>query len=209
MGIGILTEKAAMAACLAHESIGQTRKYGGRRYYTHPLAVAALCHTVPGCDEGVFTAACLHDVLEDVAPKNPTYDARWIANEFGADVLNLVSELTNEFTKERYPDLNRNQRKAKECNRIATISDRAKIVKRADLYHNSTEISPDARFWEQWMREKTILDDMIGRWEDTAPGILINGDVYIKVGADDQFVMLVMTHSEADRFHETLKLVNA
>lgn len=199
--MGILQEKAAVACTLAHESIGQVRKYGGRRYYTHPLTVATLVHTVPGSDEAMMAAACLHDIVEDVFPKNPAYGPDWIADEFGSDVLSLVMELTNEFTKDRYPDLNRNARKARESERIATISDRAKVIKRADLYHNSTEIAPDARFWEQWLKEKRELDALIGRWEDNAPSFLSGGDVWALVGSGE-FKMLVSTAVEFDEFYK-------
>lgn len=201
--MSILGTKAAILCTMAHESIGQVRKYGGRRYYTHPLTVATLVHTLPDADEGMIAAACLHDVIEDVTPKNPAFGPRWIEDEFGADVLSLVNELTNEYTKDKYPDLNRNARKEKESEKIAAISSRAKVVKRADLYHNSTEISPDRRFWEQWLKEKAILDGLIGKWEDHATAFLSGGDVWSLV-ENDELKMLVSTAVEFDEFYKTL-----
>ena len=47
-----------------------------------------------------------------------------------------VEELTNEFTKGRYPDLNRAQRKQREINRLKGISDRGKIIKLYDRLAN-------------------------------------------------------------------------
>lgn len=199
--MSILDTKAAVACTTAHESIGQMRKYGGRRYYTHPLTVACLIHTLPEANEAMFNAACLHDVIEDVYPKNPTYSPEWIANEFGEEVLLLVHELTNEFTKARYPNLNRNERKRREAQRIATISARAKMVKRADLYHNSTEIASDARFWEQWLKEKEELDGLIGKWEDHATAFLAGGDVWAIVGVSGEFRLLAGSAKEFDDFH--------
>ncbi len=101
-----LYEKARAAAELAHESIGQKRKYSGKPYYFHPLAVAGLVsrHTE---DEEILAAACLHDVLEDVKPLNPEFDESFIEKEFGSEVLSLVLELTNEYEKSKYPSLNR------------------------------------------------------------------------------------------------------
>jgi (p)ppGpp synthase/HD superfamily hydrolase len=199
--MGILDTKAAVACTVAHESIQQMRKYGDRRYYTHPLTVAALVHTLPGTDEAMFAAACLHDVIEDVYPKNPAYGPAWVANNFGEEVLLLVHELTTEFTKERYPDLNRNERKRRESLRLADISDAAKVVKQADLYHNSTEISPDTRFWGQWLKEKNELDELIGAWEDRECGFLTGGDVWSLVGSGE-FKMLVATAHEIDEFYK-------
>ena len=199
--MSVLDTKGAVMATQAHESIGQVRKYGGRRYYTHPLTVACLIHTLPDTDEATFNAACLHDVIEDVYPKNPAFGPEWIAREFGEEVLLLVHELTNEFTKTRYPELNRNERKKREAARIAAISPRAMMVKRADLYHNSTEIAADARFWEQWLKEKKELDALIGKWEDYATAFLAGGDVWAVVGVSGEFRLLAGSAREFDEFH--------
>lgn len=198
--MGILHLPAAFFCTAAHESIQQKRKYGDRRYYTHPLTVATLVHTLPDADEHMVAAACLHDIIEDVSPKNAYFSPDWLLNEFGNDVYFLVRDLTNEFTKDKYPEMNRNARKAEEAKRIATISDRAKAIKRADLYHNSTEISPDARFWQQWLKEKAELDALIGKWEDHADAFITGGDVWLPVGSGE-FNMLVSTAAEFDAFY--------
>jgi len=200
--IFLRNEPAAFWCTVAHESIGQRRKFGERRYYTHPITVASLVALVDH-DNAMVSAACLHDIIEDVTPKNPHFSPEWIEREFGADVLSLVQELTNEYTKFKYPDLNRNQRKAMEAARIASISDRAKVIKRADLYHNSTEISPDRRFWDQWMKEKAVLDSLLGKWDDdpNAPWLDCDGGVWSNNADFDAGVIQHFSAREVDEFY--------
>lgn len=156
-----LYEKARHLAVQAHESIGQTRKYSKRPYYTHVLEVAELVSKVTN-DEDVLAAACLHDVLEDVAPVNPSFNEDWILREFNQRVLNIVVELTNVYTKEAYPQFNRKARKVLEHERLAKVSDEAKLVKRADLHHNSTEMDEQDGFTKVWLEEKKHLETILG-----------------------------------------------
>ena len=160
-----LYKKAIVVSREAHESIGQKRKYSGEPYYFHPLAVAELVSQVTE-DEEILAAACLHDVLEDVTPLNPRYDAAFIEKEFGSEVLGLVLELTNEYEKIKYPSLNRKERKRLEHERLSKVSDGAKLIKRADLHHNSTEMPSDDGFTKKWLDEKKDLEEKIGSWWD-------------------------------------------
>lgn len=61
---------------------------------------------------------------------------------------------------------NRAERKRMEAERYANISEAAKIIKRADLYHNASEVDPTDKFWQAWLKEKALIDSLIGRWED-------------------------------------------
>lgn len=119
----------------AHRSINQTRKDGIRLYEIHPLEVFGRFAAVSKDEDGQI-AALLHDVIEDVFPKNPAYNIHRINNEFGDNVANLVLELTDEFTKENYPDKNRRERKQSERERMGKISLTAKTVKLADITTN-------------------------------------------------------------------------
>ena len=99
-----MVTKAKMAALAAHESVDQVRKYGRaaygpERYYFHPCRVAELVKSV-GCEDWVSAAAALHDVLEDVTPTYPYFDANWIYTQFGELTLGLVVECTNVFSKD-------------------------------------------------------------------------------------------------------------
>jgi (p)ppGpp synthase/HD superfamily hydrolase len=156
-------QKARNFAVEAHASIDQVRKYTGEPYHVHVHAVAELVETKTK-DEEILAAACLHDVLEDVEPSMPQYGRETIRKEFGERVLSLVIELTDIYTKENYPDLNRKKRKQLEAERLAQVSDDAKLIKRADLFDNNKTIAGSS-FNKVWLEEKAVLDSMIGTWE--------------------------------------------
>lgn len=155
-------EKAKQFAIEAHGSINQLRKYTNEPYHVHVLAVAELVSTKTS-DEEVLAAACLHDVLEDVAPFKPEYGPAVIHREFGKRVLELVVELTDVYTKENFPDLNRAKRKRLEAERLAQVSEEAKLIKRADLHDNNKSIMGTS-FEKKWTEEKAVLDSLIGVW---------------------------------------------
>ena len=50
--------------------------------------------------------------------------------------------------------------------RISKISEKAKIVKRADLHHNSQEMPSDNKFCKLWIEEKKEIEKLIGSWSD-------------------------------------------
>ena len=135
-------ERAREFSHAAHDSIGQKRKYGvpPRPYWVHTDEVAETLSAV-GETEDVVCAGHLHDVLEDVFPKNSAYSLRTIENEFGAVVAQLVLELTDVYTKADYPDKNRKERHALEDVRRSKISPHAASVKLADILSNSRDIS--------------------------------------------------------------------
>lgn len=155
-------EKAKQFAVEAHGSINQLRKYTNEPYHVHVLAVAELV-SAQTSDEEVLAAACLHDVLEDVAPFKPEYGPGAIHREFGKRVLQLVVELTDVYTKENFPDLNRAKRKKLEAERLAQVSEEAKLIKRADLYDNNKTLMGTS-FERVWLEEKAVLDSIIGIW---------------------------------------------
>jgi (p)ppGpp synthase/HD superfamily hydrolase len=149
-----IVKMALEAATMAHESINQTRKYTGEKYITHPIAVKEIVASVTD-DPKMLAAALLHDVIEDVYPKNKAYSLEWVYEKFGERVCKLVRELTNEFTKEKYPDLNRAARKSLENKRISSISPDAKTIKLADIIHNcGSDQGGDDGFQKKYKREK-------------------------------------------------------
>jgi guanosine-3',5'-bis(diphosphate) 3'-pyrophosphohydrolase len=156
-------EQARTFAVEAHTSIGQVRKYTGEPYHTHVLRVAELVSTRTQ-DQEVLAAACLHDVLEDVEPLKPEYGRERILREFGQRVLDLVVELTDIYTKENHPDKNRKTRKRLEAERLAGISEEAKLIKRADLHDNGSSFHGTS-FEKTWLEEKKLLDELLGAWE--------------------------------------------
>jgi (p)ppGpp synthase/HD superfamily hydrolase len=154
--------KARLFAVEAHGSIGQLRKYTGEPYHVHAHAVAELVATRTD-DEEVLAAACLHDVLEDVEPLKPEWGRGRILEEFGPRVLDIVIELTNVYTKENHPDLNRKARKALEAERLSKVCEEAKLIKRADLFDNSKSIVGTS-LEKVWLAEKKVLDELLGEW---------------------------------------------
>ena len=146
-----LYEKARIFATAAHGAIGQKRRYCGRDYIVHPIAVAELVRSVPHT-EAMLAAALLHDVVEDT---HITLAA--IQKEFGADVNELVFWLTDA------PETgNRKERKAKSCARWENAPAAAKTIKVADVIDNSKSIfACDAPFSMVFAREIEPLLDML------------------------------------------------
>ena len=134
------TARAYEFAKAAHASIGQKRKYSGQDYIVHPEAVCRILEEAGEKDPNVLMAALLHDVLEDVAPQNKAYDFDEILRHFGVTVTNYVMDLTDQYTKENFPWMNREERKAQEAKRIATIANGSLKVKLADLLDNTADI---------------------------------------------------------------------
>lgn len=132
-----LPARALLFALSAHE--GQRRKYTGEPYITHPIVVADLVATVTDRDETI-AVAYLHDVIEDTHGSEELA-RRAVLDTFGNEICRLVDELTDHFTRERYPQLNRAERKRREVERLATVSPAAKIVKLADVIANTHDIA--------------------------------------------------------------------
>jgi (p)ppGpp synthase/HD superfamily hydrolase len=153
-----LIEQAQNLAHEAHDSINQKRKYNGRPYWVHTDEVASIVQRTPGATESMVIAAHLHDVLEDVFPVNPKYSAGLIKDMFGFQAVTLVIMLTDMYTKQAYPKLNRAQRHAKENERLGAIFPNAKTVKLADLISNTKSIvAEDPDFARVYLREKLAL----------------------------------------------------
>jgi guanosine-3',5'-bis(diphosphate) 3'-pyrophosphohydrolase len=163
-------QKARRFAKLAHglvlnhqEQLGQRRK-GTNEPYTKHLSEVARLVADSGGDEAQVAAAWLHDVVEDTP-----IPLSHIQTVFGPDVAKLVHELTDEFTKQNYPGLNRRQRKAKELERLSKISDRAKTIKYADFVSNLESVSVlGPSFGEVYTRE---VADALSRMQGGDEGL--------------------------------------
>ncbi len=132
-------------ANLAHH--GQRRKYVDEPYINHPVRVmqAVCCDGYYGGDEKIAMAAVMHDVQEDTPYS--------LDNGWYSDVVNWVDELTNVYTHEAFPGMNRAARKAKEFERLAGISPQAKAIKLYDRLDNL----------QSWFVPGTVLtDEMVG-----------------------------------------------
>lgn len=150
-------EQAKQFAHDAHDSINQKRKYSGEPYWVHTDEVADIV-AKDGGDEDMIIAAHLHDVLEDVFPVMNGWNFSRIEATFGSRAASFVLELTDVFTKEAFPDLNRRERKHRERERLGNSSPESKTIKLADLISNTASIVKDDKdFAVTYLREKMAL----------------------------------------------------
>ncbi len=148
-------QQATGFATQAH--LGQKRKYTEDDYIVHPIAVSELVRKRGGSENQII-AALLHDTIEDT---DVTYFD--VCRAFGVKVADLVLELTDVFTNDAYPELNRSIRKGLEAERLATVSDDAKLVKLCDMIDNtSTIVEHDPNFARVYLQEKAHLYDVMG-----------------------------------------------
>ena len=154
-----LVIRAVQFAAQAHA--GQVRKYTGEPYLMHVLAVARGVASRTN-DPEIIAAAVLHDVLEDTPT---TYvQLRW---EFGARTAMLVWELTDFYTKESFPTMNRQERKRLEAERFSHVSAEAQLVKTYDLLDNTSTITQhDPGFAKVYLDEKRMLVSQMTKLED-------------------------------------------
>ena len=151
--------KAAHFAVAAHS--GQFRKFGhvNRPYVMHPGRVAARVSILPEATEVMVAAAWLHDVVEDTR-----FGIGELQLVFGQAVALLVGELTN-TSKQQYPGLNREGRKAKDRERLVSVSREAKSIKLIDRIDNLMETEDDletpCEFAELYRYESGLLLDVL------------------------------------------------
>ena len=143
----------------------QVRKYTNEPYWTHPVSVAKLYHKY--CKENSaahysMSAALCHDLLEDtnctkkeLISKLNEIDYNTMESTFIAD---LVDDLTDKFTKEKFPYLNRKERKLREAIRLGGVRFESQNIKLCDLIDNSNSITiHDPNFAVVYMEEKKFI----------------------------------------------------
>ena len=133
-------EKVKRFAALAHGE--QKRKYSGEPYIQHPIRVMETCKLYTH-DHCILASALLHDVLEDTTVTEEVmhdFLSGIMEPEDAAKILKLVVELTDVYTRENYPFVNRRARKAKEADRLAHVSAEAQTIKYADIIDNAASI---------------------------------------------------------------------
>jgi (p)ppGpp synthase/HD superfamily hydrolase len=144
--------RAMLFAEKAHE--GQVRKYTGEPYVTHPMEVRSIFMTyVPEAEEHEQIACLLHDTVEDTPVTLSMVEA-----EFGYAVKVLVGQLTDQYTREAYPELNRAARTRLEAERIGKAMVKTQMIKCADLISNTRAIHQlDPGFAKVYLPEKVRL----------------------------------------------------
>lgn len=137
----------------------QVRKYTGEPYWTHLLSVATIVSQLESKNSrNEIEIALCHDLLEDT--KVDRYLLESTLFGFGyrqmevTRIITGVVDLTDEYTHEKYPDSNREARKAMEANRLALIQPYSQTVKYADIIDNLESIvEHDPKFAVIFLRE--------------------------------------------------------
>jgi len=148
----------------------QKRKYSGEPYVTHTIRVAKIVEDHGGDDNMVY-AALLHDVLEDTQTTELELFSMLstiIGHNESVDTVRLVKELTDVFTTEEYPKINRSGRKEMESFRLGKVSPRSQTIKYADLLDNSSDIlKNDPKFAKVYLKEKEMILDQMNQGNQT------------------------------------------
>ena len=136
----------------------QKRKYTGEPYWTHPYEVARLVNEIP---YGKEVALC-HDLIEDTPCQLEDLLEKLIEIGYSREerkiIVPAVNELTDVFTTEAYPEMNRKIRKAAEAQRLFTTGALAQTVKYADMAHNTASICKyDPGFAKVYLKETKHL----------------------------------------------------
>ncbi len=139
----------------------QKRKYVNEPYINHTVRVRDILREFTN-DEAVLSAALLHDVLEDteVTEEELLDFLQSVFDEVIArKTIELVKDLTDEFIKSKYPDLNRRARRSQEAIRLANTKPDAHTIKYADIIDNVRDIvASESDFALVYIREcKTLL----------------------------------------------------
>ena len=147
----------------------QKRKYTGEPYVNHCMSVAKI---VSEHEDNCVEIALCHDLFEDTDCnfKGLYNQLLWIGygRDESYDICTCVTELTDEFTHEKYPYHNRGKRKVLEAKRLGKISYRSQSVKYADLIDNTSSIvAHDTGFAKVYLKEKErVLENMRGGNKD-------------------------------------------
>jgi (p)ppGpp synthase/HD superfamily hydrolase len=124
-----LLERAVRLAAQAHHH--QDRKGSGAPYFTHLAGVALILARAGFRDDRLLAAAVLHDVVEDT-----DVSLAQLAEQFPADVLELVAALSERKTDERGEKRPWEDRKAEHLEHVARSSRAARAIVLADKLHN-------------------------------------------------------------------------
>lgn len=144
----------------------QVRKHNGEPYINHLLRVAKRASSIQ-CGLAI-EAALLHDSVEDQGV-NPLdlmevllgFDYAHIEASF---IVYTVEELTNQYTSENYPDLNRSQRAKKEAERLGGTLYVSQSIKCCDISDNLHDIViNDPKWASKYITEKKMVLDQMRR----------------------------------------------
>lgn len=139
----------------------QKRKYTNEPYFNHLLNVAKILSRVSKKETDIAIALG-HDLLEDTnCCRKELFNNCVIAGFQDIDAESItfgVVLLTDQFTKEDYPELNRERRKTLEAHRLGDNPPNIQTIKYADLIDNTKSIvKHDLKFAKIYVSEKREL----------------------------------------------------
>lgn len=148
-----IIEKAKLFATEAHNTSKVMRKYSRNPYIIHPQAVVSTLVSYTE-DPEILAAAWLHDVIEDTNVTELDLRA-----EFGDTITDMVVELTPP-SKDEFPD--RKVRKIMENEQVKKYSQRAKLIKLADIFDNIGDVRVnDPEFAKIYLPEKLVQLELL------------------------------------------------
>lgn len=160
----ILTERQEKILQFVKEQHGeQVRKYTNEPYWHHLVSVSEIVSKYE--PDGIEIALC-HDLHEDTKCTSSELYSFLLENGYDGDeaivITDGVIDLTDVFIPEKYPKLNREQRKIREAERLGKIPPLSQSVKYADLTDNTRSIIKyDKGFAVKYLQEKVrVLDQM-------------------------------------------------
>ncbi len=160
-GVVAMSLIAAAASLAEYAHAGQVRKYTGQPYIIHPLRVAGAVSLLHGATDDMIAAAWMHDVLEDTCVSLDQIDRA---------TNSATASLVLQLTSGKFPDLNREQRKAIQREKLAKASLHAQLIKCCDRIDNLNDL-PEGQFRELYARESIQLHQAMvngGLWPEFA-----------------------------------------
>lgn len=141
-----LERDAELFATQAHNAAGNTRKFVGGSYISHPAEVVAILRRYTD-DPATLAAGWLHDVKEDAGISHDELCAR-----FGDEVAELVEWVSDGGAIAHLP---RRNRVAIAITKLCAAPGKAQSVKAADIVSNCKNIAElDPRFARTYLPEK-------------------------------------------------------
>lgn len=138
----------------------QKRKYTGDSYVTHLERVANMASKTRGL-YGYEIGLC-HDLFEDTDCSSMELWSVLVDlgyHPIAIDgIVNAVTDLTDVYTAEMYPSLNRKERKRLEVIRMSSINPNSQTIKYCDIMDNAESIlEHDKRFAQVYLQEMMDL----------------------------------------------------
>lgn len=150
----------------------QKRKYTGEPYINHPISVARKVYHL---GFPYIEASICHDLIEDTDCDRSTINDFMVSIGYTKGQANcvtlIVTELTDVYTTEEFPHINRSSRKELERRRLEACTSVAQTIKYADIIDNCESIKKhDSRFYEVYYEECLALLDCMDRGDSNIRG---------------------------------------